>query len=48
MSSFIPIGDNEGNITKVFYLGQDITERRLKYKLLEEANKEIERLKKEK
>jgi len=48
MSSFTPVNDNDGNIIKIFFLGQDITERRLKYQLLEEANKEIERLKKEK
>jgi PAS domain S-box-containing protein len=45
MSSFTPVKDEKGNIYKVYYLGQDITERKLKYKLLEEANKEIERLK---
>ncbi len=44
MSTFTPVKDHEGNIYKVIYLGQDITEKRLKYKLLEEANREIERL----
>ncbi len=48
MSSFIPVKDEEGIVKKVFFLALDITERKLKYSLLEEANKEIERLKKEK
>lgn len=47
MSSFTPVNDEENDIHKVFYLGQDITEQKLKYQLLEEANKEIERLKKQ-
>jgi methyl-accepting chemotaxis protein len=47
MSTFTPVTDENGNIFKVFYLGQDITERKLKYQLLEEANKEIERLRKQ-
>lgn len=47
MSTFTPVKDENGNLFKVFYLGQDITERKLKYQLLEEANKEIERLRKE-
>ena len=46
MSTFTPVKDENGNLYKVFYLGQDITERKLKYQLLEEANKEIERLRK--
>jgi PAS domain S-box-containing protein len=44
MSTFTPVKDESGTIYKVYYLGQDITERKLKYQLLEEANKEIERL----
>lgn len=44
MSGFSPLKDEKSTIYKVYYLGQDITERRLKYKLLEEANREIERL----
>jgi PAS domain S-box-containing protein len=48
MSSFVPVKDEEGIVTKVFFLALDITERKLKYSLLEEANKEIERLRKEK
>lgn len=44
MSTFTPVKDENGNIFKVIFLGQDITERKLKYQLLEEANKEIERL----
>lgn len=46
ISSFTPVTDEDGNIYKIFYLGQDITEQKLKYDLLAEANKEIERLKK--
>jgi len=45
MSTFTPVKDENGAIFKVYYLGQDITERKLKYQLLEEANKEIDRLK---
>lgn len=44
MSGFTPLKDENGRIYKVYFLAQDITEKRLKYKLLEEANKEIERL----
>lgn len=44
MSTFTPVKDENGNIYKVFLLGQDITERKLKYQLLEEANNEIDRL----
>ena len=47
MSTFTPVKDENGNVFKVFFLGQDITERKLKYQLLEEANKEIDRLRKE-
>jgi PAS domain S-box-containing protein len=46
MSTFTPVKDESGIIFKVYFLGQDITERKLKYQLLEEANKEIDRLKK--
>jgi PAS domain S-box-containing protein len=46
MSTFVPVKDEEENVKTVFFLALDITERRLKYKLLEEANKEIERLRK--
>lgn len=48
IASFVTVKNEEGNIVKIYFLAQDITERRLKYQLLEEANKEIERLKKEK
>jgi methyl-accepting chemotaxis protein len=44
MSTFTPVKDENGNIYKIYLLGQDITERKLKYQLLEEANNEIERL----
>jgi len=47
MSGFTPIRDETGDIYKIYLLGQDITEKKLKYQLLEEANKEIERLTKE-
>jgi PAS domain S-box-containing protein len=46
MSTFTPVKDEKGGIYKVYFLGQDITEKKLKYKLLEEANREIDRLKK--
>jgi PAS domain S-box-containing protein len=44
MSTFSPVKDEKGNIYKIYFLAQDITEKKLKYQLLEEANKEIERL----
>ena len=44
MSNFSPVKDEKGTIYKIYFLAQDITEKRLKYQLLEEANKEIERL----
>lgn len=44
MSGFTPLKDENGRIYKVYFLAQDITEKRLKYKLLEDANREIERL----
>lgn len=47
MSTFTPVKDENGNIYKIFLLGQDITERKLKYQLLEEANNEIDRLNKQ-
>jgi methyl-accepting chemotaxis protein len=45
MSTFSPVRDEEGTIYKIYFLAQDITEKKLRYQLLEEANKEIERLK---
>jgi methyl-accepting chemotaxis protein len=45
MASFIPFKNSEGSIVKIFLLALDITEKKLKYQVLEEANKEIERLK---
>ena len=48
MSTFTPVIDENGNIFKVIFLGQDITERKLKYQLLEEANREIDRLRNQK
>jgi methyl-accepting chemotaxis protein len=47
MASFTPVKDENGNIYKIYLLGQDITEKKLKYQLLEEANHEIERLQQE-
>jgi methyl-accepting chemotaxis protein len=47
MSTFTPVQDENGNIVKVIFLGQDITERKLKYQLLEEANREIDRLRRQ-
>ncbi|MFW5645499.1 MAG: PAS domain-containing protein, partial [Bacteroidota bacterium] len=44
MSNFSPVKDEKGKVCKIYFLAQDITEKRLKYQLLEEANKEIERL----
>ncbi len=44
-SSFTPVKDEEGKIYKIYFLALDTTEKKLKYQLLEEANKEIERLK---
>jgi len=45
MATFSPVRDEEGNIYKIYFLALDITEKRLKYQLLEDANREIERLK---
>jgi methyl-accepting chemotaxis protein len=44
MSTFSPVKDEDGKIYKIYFLALDITEKKLKYQLLEEANKEIERL----
>jgi methyl-accepting chemotaxis protein len=45
VSTFSPVVDETGKIYKVYFLGMDITEKKLKYQLLEDANQEIERLK---
>jgi PAS domain S-box-containing protein len=45
VSTFSPVKDETGLIYKVYYMGLDITEKKLKYQLLEDANLEIERLK---
>ncbi len=45
MATFSPVKNEEGKIYKIYFLALDITEKRLKYQLLEEANREIERLK---
>ncbi len=44
MTSFVPFKDKNGNIVKIYLLAQDVTEKKLKYQVLEDANKEIERL----
>ncbi len=45
MTSLVPFKDSKEIIKKVYFLAHDITEKKLKYQVLEEANKEIERLK---
>jgi methyl-accepting chemotaxis protein len=45
MASFSPVKDESGVIYKIYFLALDMTEKKLKYQLLEEANREIERLK---
>lgn len=47
MTSMVPQMNDKNQLEKIVLLAQDVTERKLKYQLLEEANKEIERLKKE-
>lgn len=47
VSTFSPVIDEAGVIYKVYLMGLDITEKKLKYQLLEDANQEIERLKQE-
>lgn len=47
MSTFSPVKDESGVIYKIYFLALDITEKRLKYSLLEEANKEVDRLRDE-
>jgi PAS domain S-box-containing protein len=44
MATFSPVKDEEGEIYKTYFLAHDITEKKLKYQLLEDANKEIDRL----
>ena len=45
VSTFSPVKDEAGVIYKVYFMGLDITEKKLKYQLLDDANQEIERLK---
>lgn len=45
MATFSPVKNEEGEIYKTYFLAHDITEKKLKYQLLEDANKEIDRLK---
>ena len=44
VSTFSPLVDESGTIYKVYLIGLDITEKKLKYQLLEDANREIDRL----
>ncbi|MBN1131761.1 MAG: PAS domain S-box protein [Bacteroidales bacterium] len=44
MSVFSPVKDESGAIYKIYFLALDITEKKLKYQLLENANREVERL----
>ena len=39
-----PVKDESGLIYKIYFMGLDVTEKKLKYQLLEDANLEIERL----
>jgi PAS domain S-box-containing protein len=48
MASYTPVVDELDKVVRIQLFAQDITERKLKYQLLEEANKEIDRLKKDK
>jgi PAS domain S-box-containing protein len=45
VSTFSPVKDEAGVIYKIYFMGLDITEKRLRYQLLDDANQEIERLK---
>ena len=45
VSTFSPVKDEAGVIYKIYFMGFDITEKKLKYQLLEDANQEIDRLK---
>ena len=45
VSTFSPVKDEAGAIYKIYFMGLDITEKKLKYQLLEDANQEIDRLK---
>lgn len=45
VSTFSPVRDEAGHIYKIYFMGFDITEKKMKYQLLEDANQEIERLK---
>lgn len=45
LTTFSPVKDEAGTIYKVYCLGLDITEKKMKYQLLEDAHREIDRLK---
>ncbi len=45
VSTFSPVKNEAGVIYKIYFMGLDITEKKLKYQLLENANQEIESLK---
>ncbi len=44
VSTFSPVRDEAGQIYKVYFMAFDITEKKLKFQLLEDANNEIDRL----
>jgi methyl-accepting chemotaxis protein len=46
ISTFTPVKDERGEIYKIYFLGQDTTKEQMRFDLLVEANKEIERLNK--
>lgn len=44
MATLTPMKNEFNDVYKIYYLGQDITKEQMRYELLTEANKEIERL----
>jgi len=45
IATFSPVIDENDLLYKIYFMGLDITEKKLKYQLLEDANEEIERMK---
>lgn len=45
LSCFVPFKDSTGIIQRIHFFAMDVTEKKLKYQVLEDANKEIDRLK---